>query len=229
MPRPWPMAQLVTALLGVCQLKPTLVEGGDLIFTDGVIRHTLRIAKDKHDRNLFGWTVLAEDEAFRETLQKFGGIGVEIWRPAHPSRAEDAVMRYAYHWPTSKDALDDAAVEDIRAFGPAAVSFVSDRADLGRLMLAPEDVQRGRVWAHLPANTEPSRLAKALILARHVHDADLEAAALNKLQREAERDITWVPGQPYLFRQAAADWARQYGSAVDVDLNDVVRLKRRRA
>jgi predicted lysophospholipase L1 biosynthesis ABC-type transport system permease subunit len=44
------MKQLVDKVIELTGLRPRRVEAGDLVFTDGRIRHTLRIVKDRHSK-----------------------------------------------------------------------------------------------------------------------------------------------------------------------------------
>ncbi len=219
------MKDLVSVLVQNCGLRPSKIEAGEAIYSDGIIRHTLRVAKDKYDKEIFGWTVVAEDEDFRGVMRDFGGIGVEIRRPASEKRFGKARLHYGYPWPTSKNTIEPLILEDVSRYAPNALSFVADRRDLGELLLSAVPVHRGAVWAELVPGNEAARLAKALILARHVGDVKLEAAVFSKLNRVGEKDISRIPEKSYLFRQSAADWAKEYATVVAVDLSDLIRLK----
>lgn len=231
MPASMTMATCVARVLDACGLSdPAHISGGEITVSAGPLRRTLTIAKDKHDKTRFGWSVSNDWQPLSQRLDRFGGLGVEIWRPDHPrgTGAQAAHERYRYPWPRPGAALDERLVADLRRYVRPALDFVTDRADLGRLLLASDDVHRGPVWAHLPPGTAAGRLAKAVILARDAADPELEQAAFAVLREEGERDVTWVPGQPYLFRQAVADAARGYASVAGVPLDDLVRLKRKK-
>lgn len=217
------MSRLVDAVVEQAGLRPDTVDGADLIFGTGAVRHMLCLGRDKHDRSAFGWTVRAFDAELSRALTGFGGIGVEIWRPDR-----SPLGGYSYPVPTARQPLDPATLADLVEYAPAATSFVRDRADLGGLLLADGDVHRGPVWADLPPNTAAARLAKAVILARSAGDGTLEEQALRTLAERGDRDVTWVPGEPYLFRDAVADWARKYAKVVGVDLSDLTAKRRRR-
>ncbi|NUT32693.1 MAG: hypothetical protein HOV79_06420 [Hamadaea sp.] len=217
------MSRLVDAVVEQAGLRPDAVEGADLVFGTGAVRHVLSLGLDKHDRFAFGWTVRALDTELSPVLAGFGGIGVEIWRPDR-----SPLGGYSYPVPAARQPLDAATLADLVEYAPAAVGFVQDRADLGGILLADGDVHRGPVWAALPPNTAAARLAKAVILARSAGDGPLEEQALRMLAEQGDRDITWVPGEPYLFRDAVGDWARKYAKVVGVDLSDLTRKRRRR-
>lgn len=87
-------------------------------------------------------------------------------------------------------------------------------------------VHRDSVWAFAPANNEPGRLAQAILLARHCGDQELERAAVAKLRKRGEEPV--APWPDYLFRQAVADWAKQFSKATGIDLGDLAKLKRER-
>ncbi|PIM72984.1 hypothetical protein CTU88_03920 [Streptomyces sp. JV178] len=57
-------------------------------------------------------------------------------------------------------------------------------------------------------NNEPARLAQAILLARHAGDQVLERLAVAKLRDRGEAPV--APWPDYLFRQAVADWVKQY-------------------
>lgn len=226
MSHPWPMSRLISALIAQCKLgQPTLVDGGALVYRDGGIRHTLHIGKDKHNKRLFGWLVEGADEKYHSQ------IGVSIWRPRREVQplSGDPRGRDRYFWPRAGEKIDPDALYEIVRYGRPALRFVSDRADLGRLMLAADDVSRGPVWAKLPAgSSEARRLVNAVIIARDSGDADLEATALEKLARDGDRDITWAPGHPYLFRDAVTNRVKELTGHVDVDLSDLIVTSPRR-
>jgi hypothetical protein len=65
---------------------------------------------------------------------------------------------------------------------------------------------------------QPARLAKAILLARHCGDQDLERMAVAKLRNRGEEPVVRRPD--HLFRQAVADWSMQYAKATGIDLSD---------
>lgn len=81
------------------------------------------------------------------------------------------------------------------------------------------------LWCHTLANSEPGRLAQAILLARHAGDQDLEQAAMAKLRDRGEERVL---GPDYLFRTSVADWGRQYSRATGIDLSDLAGLERKR-
>ncbi|MFE7332164.1 hypothetical protein ACFU8W_46350 [Streptomyces sp. NPDC057565] len=91
------------------------------------------------------------------------------------------------------------------------------------LLLADTHVRRNGVWSFTPVNSEPARLAKAMLLARQCGDQELERAAVTKLRNRGEEPVARRPD--YLFRQAVADWSRQYTKATGIDLSDLAKLK----
>ncbi|AWT46818.1 hypothetical protein DMT42_34125 [Streptomyces actuosus] len=196
----------------------------------GGLRRSLRVSKVKRDEDMLSWDVFIEDEMFCKSMKSFGGVGVEIWRPDHTEKgnALSVHLRYLYPWPKGRKSLDSVLVRDIREFALPSLEFVQDRQDLGCLLLASDDVHRGKVWARLPSGNEPARLVKAFIIARQLGDSGLEEKAWEKLRRVSESDISWESGVQFLFRQAVADWARQYARKVNIPLDDLIQLKRRR-
>jgi hypothetical protein len=114
----------------------------------------------------------------------------------------------------------------VAQYGRPSLHFVRDRHDLGLLLLADAQVHRGSVWSFAPTNNEPARLAQAILLARHSGDQELERAAVAKLCQRGEEPV--APWPDYLFRQAVADWAKQYSKATGIDLSDLTKLKRKR-
>ncbi|MGW1169135.1 hypothetical protein [Streptomyces sp. NPDC002550] len=209
-------------------MVPVSVEGGDLAFTRGELHSTLSIWKDRFDRSVFGWTVHTYDSALRDRMESFGGMSIRIDHPtpsggANPTNIPPGAC---YPWPVGGTPLAPQAAAAVTEYGPVSLLFVRDRHDLGLLLLADDHVHRGRVWSFAPTNTEPARIAKAILLARHSGDQDLERAAVVKLRDRGEEPV--APWPDYLFRQAVADWAKQYSKATGIDLSDLARLKRKR-
>jgi hypothetical protein len=175
---------------------------------------------------LLTWTVLAFDELVDPLLLRFGGVRIEIWRPdrLHEVSGVSSPVGYRYPWPSSAEALlRSELIVDAKKHALSVASFVSDRRDLADLLLSERDVHRGDVWAHLPVGARPSRLVKAIILGRVTGDSIIEQKAIEVLEREGDRNMSWESDRPYLFRQIAGDWAEKYGAASGVDLSDVIR------
>jgi hypothetical protein len=218
------LKKLCEALVADIGVSPTAVEGANAHFVSNGIRHTLVVVRDARDPGRFGWTVTADDEELGDMLAGFGGFGVEIWRPARKVVGSLGVPRedYSYPRPASIKNIDPTVLADVREYAGAAVAFVQDRHDLGRLLCSAEDVHRAGVWANLTKSTGPARLVKAVILARYSRDEALESTAMEALKRRGDTNIGREPDVPYLFRRAVADWAKEYRARVPVDLSDLV-------
>nr|WP_159059506.1 hypothetical protein [Streptomyces antibioticus] len=218
------MADEFADLLG---MVPAGVEGGDLTFVRGDLHTTLSIWKDRYDRSIFGWMVHSYDTALRDRMDRFGGMSIRIDhpRPSGSVNPTNIPQGACYPWPASGTPLAPEVTATVTQYGPLSLGFVHDRHDLGMLLLADAHVHRGGVWSFAPTNNEPARLAQAILMARHSGDQDLERAAVSKLKNRGEEPVAPRPG--YLFRQAVADWARQYCTATGVDLSDLAQLKRK--
>jgi hypothetical protein len=222
--------QLLEAVAGGAGLEHAEVGKDQLVAGDGAVRHAVTVAGDRHDPSLLTWTVHAIAAELDPLLPKFGGMRVEIWRPDRTRRIDGVVAPagYRYPWPANKTELQGSTfMDDIRRYLPAAMSFVADRRDFGEILLADGDVHRGEVWANLPPNARPGRVAKALVLARRTGDTELERRTLDVLDRDGARDISWEPGRAYLFRDAVRDWAKKFASPAQVDLSDVTGARSR--
>lgn len=219
------MAEQFVELLG---MAPTSIDGGELKFVRGSLCTTLSIWKDRYDRSLFGWMVHTDHCGLGDRMDGFGGVGIRI---DHHSPSGDAgptgiPPTACYPWPAGSAPLASAVSVGVTYYGPPSLRFVRDSHDLGLLLLADTHVHRDGVWSFAPANNEPSRLAKAILLARQCGDQDLERAAVAKLRNRGEEPVARRPD--YLFRQAVADWSRQYAKATGIDLSDLAKLKRKR-
>lgn len=219
------MADEVVDLLG---MAPAAIDRGNLTFTRDCLHSTLQIWKDPYDKGMFGWNVITCDTALRERMQRFGGMGIRIDHPLPSGQTKHTNIPAAacYHWPASGSPLPAEVSTAITQYAPASLQFVRDRHDLGLLLLADAHVRRGRVWSFSPTNNEPARLAQAILLARQAADRDLERSAVVKLRDRGEQPV--APWPDYLFRQAVADWAKQYSQATGVDLTDLAKLKWKR-
>ncbi|NYV75786.1 hypothetical protein [Streptomyces sp. UH6] len=219
------MAEQFVELL---EMAPTSIDGGGLEFVRGSLRTTLSIWKDRYDRSLFGWMVHTLYSGPGDRMDGFGGVGIRI---DHPSPSGDAgptdiPPAACYPWPTGSAPLASEVTAGVTHYGPSSLRFVRDSHDLGLLLLADTHVHRDGVWSFTPANSEPGRLAKAILLARQCGDQDLERAAVAKLRSRGEEPV--APHSDHLFRQAVADWSRQYAKATGIDLSDLAELKRKR-
>jgi hypothetical protein len=220
------MADEFAELLG---MVPVSVEGGDLTFARGGELHsTLSIRKDRFGPSLFGWMVHTYDTALRDRMESFGGMSIRIDHPtpsgdANPTNIPPSACAT---WPAGGNPLAPEAAAAVTEHGPVSLHSVRDRRDLGLLLLADAHVHRCRVWSFAPTNNEPARIAQAILLAQQSRDQDLERAAVVKLRDRGEEPVAPLPD--YLFRQAVADWAKQYAKATGIDLSDLAKLKRKR-
>ncbi|MER5739991.1 hypothetical protein ABT117_30565 [Streptomyces sp. NPDC002262] len=219
------MADQFVELLGTA---PVSVDGGKLTFVRGSLCTTLSIWKDRSDRSAFGWMVYTDYIDLRDRMDGFGGVGIRIDHPPPSGRGDlsDIPPAACYLWPSGNVPLSAEIAGGVTRYGPSSLRFVRDVHDLGLLLLAGTHIHRDGVWSFTPANNEPGRLAKAILLARQCGDQDLERAAVAKLRNRGEELV--APYRDYLFRQSVADWARQYAKATGIDLSDLAKLKRKR-
>jgi hypothetical protein len=222
--RPWTVRRTSGAFVELLGVVPAAVDGGVLTFVRGDLLTTLRIWKYPDDRAVFGWTVFTDDAALRERMADFGGVSVEINPPLPPGAAEpgDVPPLVRLPWPTGAGPLAPDVAAGVARHGPAALGFVRDRHDLGLLLLAATHVHRDGVSSFAPAYSEPARLAKAIVLARHAGDVELERRAVAKLRARGEEPVGRWSG--HRFRHTVADWALKYAKATGVDLGDLVAL-----
>ncbi|MFE9629237.1 hypothetical protein [Streptomyces sp. NPDC006527] len=218
------MADLFVELLGTA---PAGIDGGTLTFVRGSLYTKLSIWKDRYDRSIFGWMVHTDYTGLRDQMDGFGGVGIRIDHPSPSGDAgpSDIPPAACYPWPAGSARLASEVTVGITHYGPPSLRFVRDSHDLGLLLLADSHVHRDGVWSFTPANNEPGRLAKAILLARQYGDQNLEHAAVDKLRNRGEEPVARRPD--YLFRHAVADWSRQYAKATGVDLSDLAKLKRK--
>lgn len=219
------MAEQFAELLGTA---PASIDGGKLTFVRGSLCTTLWIWKDRYDRSAFGWTVHTDYASLRDRLDGFGGVGIRIDHPSPSGDTDPSDVPSAafYTWPTGSAPLPVDVTTGVTRHGRASLCFVHDSHDLGLLLLADGHVHRNGVWSFTPANNEPARLAKAILLARQCGDQDLERVAVAKLRHRSEEPVARRPD--YLFRHAVADWSGQYAKATGIDLSDLAKLKRKR-
>lgn len=219
------MVEQFVELLG---MAPTSIDGGELKFVRGSLCATLSIWKGRYERSLFGWMAHTGYCGLGDRMDGFGGLGIRIGHPS-PSRdagSTDPPPPPCYAWPAGSAPLASEVSASVTYYGPPSLRFVRDSHDLGRLLLLGDThVHRGGVWPSAPANNEQGRLAKAILLARQRGDQDLEGGSRQAVEPRREP----VAGRPdYLFRQAVADWSRQYAKATGIDLSDLAKLKRKR-
>jgi hypothetical protein len=225
MSRPWPTRRVVAGIIRECSLQSTRVEGGDIVSSDGVIRHWLSISKGKYDKTVLEWAAFAEDERYSEPLREagLGGIWVAICRPTDAVNQYGVAYRRRFPWPQTGGQLPRDLVVSIARYGTPALRFVRDRVDLGWLLLGDGEVWRGEVFANLSLTGAAARVVEAIILARDLGEAELEAAAFAKLEREGKREVMGWPGT---FWDEAVYWAKEYAPQVDVELGDLIRSRR---
>ncbi|MFF6816281.1 hypothetical protein ACFZAG_41735 [Streptomyces sp. NPDC012403] len=219
------MAEQFAELLG---MAPASIDDGKLMFVRGSLATTLSIWKDRYDRSAFGWMVHTDYIDLRDRMDGFGGVGVRIDHPSPSGNTGPSAIPPAacYLWPAGSASLAAEVTAGVARYGPASLRFVRDSHDLGMLLLADTHVHRDGVWSFTPANNEPARLSKAILLARQCGDQDLERAAVAKLRQRGEEPVPPYPD--YLFRQAVADWSRQYAKTAGIDLSDLAKLQRKR-
>lgn len=117
---------------------------------------------------------------------------------------------------------DPRLVADLAEFGAQALAVVRDRRDLCLLLLDDEPVTRGDIAIPLTEGDSPARLVDAIVLARHLGDAEAEQRALAKLERKgAEED----PDTGNTYRELVAYWGAVYRPLVPVPLDDVAAKK----
>jgi hypothetical protein len=123
-----------------------------------------------------------------------------------------------YGWPVAGTDIDGHLVRDVRRFARSMLWFLSDRHDLGRMLIHRTDsglasIRRGDVvgtaWGEYSA-----RIAAAVILARIDEDRDLEAAALARVTSGV------------VSARAVGRWAAQDQAWSPVDISDLQQLGR---
>jgi hypothetical protein len=147
------------------------------------------------------WSVSVGDLKFASAMQEYGRMSIIL-------RGVDGGVP----WPA---AINGSLMEFLQRGVAEAVDFVHDRADLCRLLASPEDVHRGRVYAWLPVGSFPARLVKALVLARDMQRADLEAEIREKLNAGL---IVMSHGPDIDIRASAQQWAKSYSKALGMDI-----------
>lgn len=212
------MAEQFVELLGT---TPASIDGGKLTFVRGSLSTTLSIWKDRYNRAAFGWMVLTDYTRLRAPMDGFGGVGIRIDHPSPTGDTgpSDVPPAACCPWPAGSAPLASEVTASVARYGPPSLRFVRDSRDLGLLLLADTHVHRDGVCSFTPANNEPARLAKAVLLARHCGDQDLERMAVAKLRNRGEEPVVRRPD--HLFRQAVAVWSMQYAKATGIDLSDL--------
>jgi hypothetical protein len=226
--RPWTVRRMADQFVELLGTTPASIDDGKLTFIRGSLSTILSIWKDRYDRSAFGWMVHTDYTDLRDRMDGFGGVGIRIDHPAPTGNTGPADIPPAacYPWPAGSAPLASEVTASVTRYGPSSLHFVRDSHDLGLLLLADTHVPRDRVWSFTPANNEPARLAKAMLLARQCDDQELERAAVTKLRNRGEEPAVRRPD--YLFRQAVAEWSRQYAKVTGMDLGDLAKLKGKR-
>jgi hypothetical protein len=121
-----------------------------------------------------------------------------------------------YPWPLAGTTLDEQLVYDVARFAPAMLRFLSDRRDLGAILLhhdtsnagyARRGEVMGRRWGELAAG-----VAQAIILARAIPEPRLEDQAFAILA------AGHAPGR------AVGRGASLYQTWSPIDINDLTQL-----
>jgi len=128
-----------------------------------------------------------------------------------------------YPWPATSGGLDPDLVQDVQRFASAMLWFLSDRYELGLMLLGGEETPvssaqtrdgiTGRRWSGGAAS-----LVHAVILARHMSSLQLEELAFDKLHRLGDQQVEGLMGT---FREAVSRWARQARAWAPVDIADL--------
>jgi hypothetical protein len=134
--------------------------------------------------------------------------------------------RIDYPWPTST--IDHLLVWDITRFAPKMLWFLANRHELGLMLLRGDEspgssslIREGitaRRWSGGAAS-----LGHAVILARHMHDTELETLAFAKLDRLRDAEM-----HDWNFPEAVGYWAREAAKWSPVDISDLTAIRRTR-
>lgn len=147
-----------------------------------------------------GWHAFIGDLKLGPALASFGSLSVAI----------DPAVDDAVEWPTAGGPVE--YVEEFLRGGIAvAPGFVVDRLDLAQLLASESDVRRGNLITWLPLANYPARLVQALILARDLGSAELEAEIKEKLRSGT---VLLPGGQEVDIASSAKRWAKQYAKAL---------------
>ncbi|HVQ90189.1 MAG TPA: hypothetical protein VMU51_04065 [Mycobacteriales bacterium] len=208
----WSGSRVAREISKRCQIgPPATIAGATISTTRGTIRGLLRFSKDRYLPDTLLWNAFVGDENYWDSFGG-GGIWLEILPPPKFAETTD------YPWPVSGQQLPAGLIEDIARYAIPAMEFVASRVDLASLLLQEGEVRRGELRAQLTENTSPSRLVKAVILARELGDHQIEQAAFQKLRSQHEKRLHGVP-----YEKLVAQWAREYASDTDVDIRDLSR------
>jgi hypothetical protein len=225
------MERVVLALqAGVLPSEGTVQAGRgqtSVCYLDSGVRRVFSLGRLKHDPTRLGWTVFIEDATYGNH-HPLGPSAVWV-RPPEKSdedrvrerlRGEDPEdWENGYCRPTPGQGLPARLVFDLARWVRAGLGFVTDRRDLGRLLLSEVDVRRGELSAFLRPGPAPARLVHSIMIARDLGDRELERAGLDKLARDRDRAIRgWIE----TFGAAVAHWATQAAERTGVDLSDLI-------
>lgn len=130
-----------------------------------------------------------------------------------------------YDLPVGNGPIDPRLIDDVRRYAAPMLWFLKDRQELGRLLLAGNGDDSGS-WERNGVTASrwcgaPAGVVQALILARILGDAELEALALEKLDRERDHLIEGFGGT---FPQAVGYWAEEMLDYSPVDISDLLQL-----
>jgi hypothetical protein len=209
-PRRWPPAKVVKELWSASGLP----EGGSverdrtmthLVYRDGGLIRRMSIYPNFPGR--LRWQVDVGDGQVRSPTTAMWthydlAPGLTFGPEERPRRGFDG-----YPWPVAGGELDSQLVRDIARFAAAMLWFLTDRRDLGMMLLHGDDrsnmrITRGDIvgsrWGEAGAG-----MVQAVILARAIPDPELEAFAFAKLadgtvskksvRYWAELDREWSP------------------------------------
>lgn len=177
-----------------------LVRSDAVRWVEGDLEYGAWVDRRGSNTDTLSCTVNIGDRKFGERMDEFGRLAVLI-------RAVDG---NEIPWPTGRK-LNESQILYMKREFDAASNFVLDRVDLCRLLMSKEHVYRNEHYAWLTDASLPARLVMALIVARDLGDAGLEAEAVEKLRSER---LTWSSPSGNDMVSVARDWAKQYAKAL---------------
>jgi hypothetical protein len=149
------------------------------------------------------WFVNTGDSKLDDLLPKSGGLTVRV-----RSRRVLPIP-----WPTS---VTPELEEFLRSGIGSASTTVVDREDLCRLLMEPDEVERGSFYIWQDRMSYPSRLVKGLVLARDLNDSMLEREALSKLG--GIKGIPVPEGFSGDMFSLAKEWAKRYSREMKMEI-----------
>jgi hypothetical protein len=226
----WSMGKIVDQLVSSGALPPGGVVSQERMrcsvsYLEDGLRREFSITGHKHDAARVTWNVFVGDEKYMQV--KPWVYSVPVWLPDPTDESGNSVVTdqkvegwwVGYRRPVAGEVLSPHLVEEVTHWAPAALAFVRDRADLGRLLLSESDVLRADVRGFLRWGNLPSRLVAAVVIARDSGDVALEAMALEFLRsHENDHRQGWEP----TFGASVARWAKDSSAKVDVSVEDLV-------